>query len=513
VADSLKALEHLALMSDSATTAGDSIIFTLGPGPVNLFAPFSNVKCSFAAYKNGGLYFGNDRGSLSLLLNDISRSLETNEKFNRYALQNFPDKVNLLVYVVPSVETETVKEFLGFKEVDRGNEFTGFNHASFTMVNDAEHFRFRFQLEKSSESTGSEPAVLWTVRLNAPSAMPPQEFVNHNTGEREIVVQDEQNNLYLLNAKGQIIWKKQLNEKIEGGIHMVDAFRNNKYQMVFNTGNYLHLIDRKGNYPDGYPVKLPAASTAPLSVFDYENDRNYRLFIPCRDKAIYNYTISGAQQQGFEPVRTDNHVKLPVQYIKIGMNDYLVAVDDEGKIYTFSRKGAPRISLRNRCVAGCTAFFTDGGANLNTSYLVYVDDKNGIINKISFTDKKEIVRLPSGCGNCDVKFSLIDDNRHMDVVITGPQGISGYDLSGSLLFHRDSEHELNKGDVYNDETHSVVLAFSQEAGLVDQFGLLRQKAATYKATAMPLVCDLFNDTRKYLVTVDGDRISCRSLDQ
>src|SRR5690606_8602915 len=109
--------------------------------------------------------------------------------------------------------------------------------------------------------------------------MQPYGFVNHNTKENELIIQDEANILYLINAKGTILWKKQLNEKITSPIYMVDAVKNKKYQMLFSTKHHIHLIDRNGKYLNNYPAKLPAEATSPLSLLDYDNDKDYRLFI------------------------------------------------------------------------------------------------------------------------------------------------------------------------------------------------------------------------------------------
>ncbi len=63
--------------------------------------------------------------------------------------------------------------------------------------------------------------------------------------------------------------------------------------MLFSTRNYLYLVDRMGNFVERYPVKLRSPATCGVSVFDYDNTRDYRLFIACEDKKIYAYTKEG----------------------------------------------------------------------------------------------------------------------------------------------------------------------------------------------------------------------------
>ena len=50
------------------------------------------------------------------------------------------------------------------------------------------------------------------------------------------------------------------------------------------TANHIHLIDRNGNYVEKYPVKLRSPATNGLAVFDYDKNRDYRMFIAGSDR-------------------------------------------------------------------------------------------------------------------------------------------------------------------------------------------------------------------------------------
>jgi hypothetical protein len=341
--------------------------------------------------------------------------------------------------------------------------------------------------------------------------MPAQTFLNHTTKENELAIQDNNKDLYLINAKGTILWKKKLNEKISSKIFTVDIFKNNKYQLLFSSENYLHLIDRNGNYVQGYPVKLPSASTSELSVIDYDNDKDYRLFIACKNKTIYNYSIFGIKQEKFNPVRTEAEVNLPIQYAKVGLSDYLIAIDKEGKIYTFSRKGEGRIGLKNKTIENCSAFYTDATNNINSTYIIYVDDKNNLLNKISFSDKKVVEKLNTTIESASVKFIQEDDKKTTDIIITKPNAIFAYNLNGNLLFEKVIDSELNETDFYSSESQSLFLSFSrnkQELIIVDQ---LKQKTKSIQASALPLLSDLFNNNKKYMIVTNGNQINCVAL--
>ena len=79
---------------------------------------------------------------------------------------------------------------------------------------------------------------------------------NHRSGTKDIIVQDKDNTIHLISAGGKIKWSRSLESKILGDISQIDAYKNNKYQMVFNTKSKLHIVDILGNEIDDFPIKF-----------------------------------------------------------------------------------------------------------------------------------------------------------------------------------------------------------------------------------------------------------------
>jgi len=146
---------------------------------------------------------------------------------------------------------------------------------------------------KFKEEAREESNTEWETLLDTVAAIKPFFFTNHTTGAKEIFIQDLNNNAYLVNAAGRVLWKVPLRERITGTVYMIDFYRNGKYQILFSGKNYLHLLDRNGNYVERYPVKLRSPATNSLALFDYDNDRNYRLLIAGEDKMVYAYDKNG----------------------------------------------------------------------------------------------------------------------------------------------------------------------------------------------------------------------------
>lgn len=513
VNDTLKAAENLKYMSDSILRKDSLIIYRINDSlqkPLQLFIPLSVNPTNYAVIYRSHIYFAGQSEELRTLINDISnnRLLISNSSFASYSNQNFPDKFNYLSYCSPNLIPENISSFFNFNLPEKDNPFANFRHCSFSAGKHNTTFKYRFHLMYETENINKEQNVLWTLNLDNASSLSPHGFVNHITGENEIIVQDDNNVLYLINAKGTVLWKKNLNEKILSTIHTVDIYKNNKFQLLFNTKTQLHLIDRNGNYVESYPVKLPAEAGSELSLFDYENDKDYRIFIPCKNNSIYNYSIRGTLQDKFATVKTEAEVNLPVQYVKVGASDYLAAIDVEGKIYTFSRRGAGRIGLRNRTNVNCTHFFVDAGNSVSSTRLVYLDDKNGLINKISFDDKKEIVKLNADIEDAHSNFALVDDNRSMDLIVTKGKIFRAYNFTGNIITEQTNAFSLSETKYYHDESHSVFYSLSEDKKELAVFNQINNRTKTFKATALPLISNLFKDNKKYLIITNGAQLTC-----
>ncbi len=142
------------------------------------------------------------------------------------------------------------------------------------------------------------------------------------------------------------MWKVPLKEKINGTVYMVDYYRNGKYQLLFSGTNNLHLIDRNGNYVERYPVRLRSPATNSLALFDYDNNKNYRLLIAGEDKLVYTYDRTGSVVKGWEPFRTAGYVTAEAGFYKVSGKDYIV-VADESSIYLLDRSGKIRLRLND----------------------------------------------------------------------------------------------------------------------------------------------------------------------
>lgn len=184
-----------------------------------------------------------------------------------------------------------------------------------------------------------ETQLLWKIQLDSAIYSMPYVVENTETKEKEIIVQDNSNKLYLISSSGKLLWKTQINGKIISDIYQVDYYKNGQLQFLFNTANQLYLMDRNGQMMPRYPIRLSTNATCGLALFDYDQDKNYRIFISCINKSIFGYDISGRPLDGWNPKADIGILSYPIQHVLVEGKDYLFVNNTNGDFYFFNRRG------------------------------------------------------------------------------------------------------------------------------------------------------------------------------
>ncbi|WP_298530362.1 ribonuclease HII [uncultured Algibacter sp.] len=183
------------------------------------------------------------------------------------------------------------------------------------------------------------------IKLSADILTNPQFVTNHITKQKEIVVQDVTNNLYLISNKGKILWKKQLQGALLGKVEQIDMYKNGRLQLAFATKNRVYVIDRNGKDVAPFPLKFNDAISQPLAVFDYEKRKNYRLMVT-QGNSVLMYNTKGEIVKGFGFKSANNAIISQPKHFRIGSKDYIV-LKTVNKIYILDRIGKTRIKTNS----------------------------------------------------------------------------------------------------------------------------------------------------------------------
>lgn len=271
-------------------------------------------------------------------------------------------------------------------------------------------------------------STLWETQLDTTFSGRPWLVKNHKTKGLDIFLQDDANTIYLISSTGTVFWKRKLNEKIIGDVQQIDALKNGKLQLVFNTSSSLYVIDRNGNDLAPFPVKFPAKATNAVRVFDYENTRDYRMLVACADKRIYNYTVKGQMVDGWKKPQTSDLVLAQLQHTVVAGKDYLIAADRSGKTCITDRQGAIRLNLKEELNPYVKQIFIENGKDLSHTLIISCDSL-GNISRLSLSDELERIHFRDFQETPGFEYYDLDgDNQHEFIFL---------DTKNLMAFHED----------------------------------------------------------------------------
>ena len=293
-------------------------------------------------------------------------------------------------------------------------------------------------------------ASLVETKLDTTFTFKPQKVTNHLTKQNEIILQDDATNLYLMNTGGEILWKRNIGEKILGTIQQVDCYKNGKLQFLFNTATKLYLVDRNGGDVKGFPVTIAGRASSGLNLMDYENNKNYRILIPLSNGKILNYDISGALVKGFEFSGMPSQVQTPITYLSFDKKDYLVVVDVQGNIKIMGRKGEEKAKIKGKVPASTKNDFVILKGKTFEKSAVMNTDNSGTLTILYFDGSSQKISFKS----CETshKWYYVDVNgdKAEDVVILDNNTIEAYQMNKNDLFSIETAEAETKGNLYFD---------------------------------------------------------------
>lgn len=308
---------------------------------------FTAVDCKYLCFYDNYLIFADNELALKNYIHDLvlSATLSKDTYFKRFNEQmasrsnfyfyiNWTKAFNLAPYYLSEEATSYLKEY---EQSVRKFYALGWQigaNSGALLNNMYLHF---------DPTIKEAPQTEWQSKLDTTISIKPQIVTNHDDrANKEVLVQDHKNNLYLINKEGVRLWKVQLSDPIMSEVYQVDYYRNGKLQYLFNTKNKLYLIDRNGNNVTNFPVNFRSPATNGIAVFDYDNNKNYRFFIACENKQTYAYDKTGKVLSGWQAGKTDSEVKTPLQHFRIDGKDYIVC-NDRYNTYILNRRGDVRV--------------------------------------------------------------------------------------------------------------------------------------------------------------------------
>ncbi|WP_240964587.1 ribonuclease HII [Flavivirga algicola] len=282
-------------------------------------------------------------GNTEILQNIIANyqnKTTLNEKTYFQDIKKHLSDASSLMHVIDPVSLKAVIN----KNLKDNSDYNikGYNASALQFIYETNFAHVNGIIKKSkSRALQNSVSEELNIKLDTDLLTNPQFVKNHITKQKEIVVQDINNHLYLISNKGKILWKKQVQGPIIGTIEQIDIYKNGRLQLTFATPNRVYVIDRNGNNVGPFPIKFNSAITQPLAVYDYDKNKNYRLLIT-QSKNVSMYNVKAQTVSGFTFKSANNTIICQPRHFRIGSKDYIV-FKTQNKLYILDRTGKTRV--------------------------------------------------------------------------------------------------------------------------------------------------------------------------
>lgn len=317
--------------------------------------------------------FAQSKTALRVLINDyeFGRTLQSRVHFEELSA-SLNNRSNALIYFDLSKSITSFDRIIGDplqNEISDAEELLNGLGYLMIQIEAKESFAYTNAILQTVEEKSADATTYWTVQLDTALHFGPVPVVNHMTQQKEILAQDINNQLYLISTDGRVLWKKAIDGPIQGEIHQIDGYRNDKLQYVFNTAEKMYFVDRNGDDVGAFPIDLPNTATAPMAVLDYDKNRNYRFLVPCGSQ-LYNYDIDGVEVSGWEYKKESGNIVAQPQLFQVGNMDFIFIRHDGNRVRALNRKGQNRLTFDPTDELSSNRFYLIRGNNVQNSRAV-----------------------------------------------------------------------------------------------------------------------------------------------
>lgn len=304
----------------------------------------------------------------------------------------------------------------------------------------------------------------YAVQIRFPFILTSKPFgvKNHNNKSIEFVVQDEQNNFYLLSSSLDTLWNIALENKIVSNIFQVDYYKNNKLQYLFATENNIHIIDRTGAYVSGYPFNLPDKSRIMfLSLIDYDGSKHYRILATNSERKHFMFDKLGKNMEGWNPRELNNDPVAKPFHMRVRNFDVLVFVYKNGIIELLNRRGKSKTGFPLNLDKNIgEEIFVEKEASLSSTFLTVLSEDGELIKfnlNGKIKDRKQLFR-----NSTNDKFQLVvsSDKRIFVILRIDENQVSILDADGKEKYVHNYPLSSFSAQYYNFSPLNQVLVLT-----------------------------------------------------
>lgn len=342
---------------------------------------------------------------------------------------------------------------------------------------------------------------------------PPQVVSGINKNKKQIAVLTEKGQLNMYDSQGRLLWNFKSSGPPSSPIIEVDYQRNGKTHYLIATKQHMHILGPEGKEVKGSPIKLPAPVLGEISVFDYDNNKDYRLLYTATNHQIYNITLKGVELPDWQKPKVNGNGN--ISFYRTNGKDYLVYQYKDEALRIFDRRGKERIKISNQVTFSEKSTLFENKTNskgifltiTKTGELVYINS-DGLISKSYFG---KFDNNPWFC------YTDFDADGSMDFIFAGKDKIVAYNRMKEVITSKAvKDGLLGIPFVYSSSSKDTWI-FARNArndeiiGLHNSGRTLNNK--NIKSDTDPIVFNPGGSLKEILVTTKKGKLVLTSLDR
>ena len=382
-----------------------------------------DISTNYATLIDNSLVITKSVSQIKKIINSerINDNLNSNSKYLNFKNQKSKKYSFLWVNNTNSLESIQKNSNLIESEVYPFISFSGVINQNIALLD--------FYFSKAKETKESKDVYTeFFLTFDNEIITDPIWIKNHTNNQYDFIFQDSENYLYYYSNKGNLYWKKKIDEKIIGDIKQIDTYKNGRLQISFRTENKFYVLDRNGKEVEKLSFKIDSGEiNNPVSIFDYEKNRNYR-FLFANDNTIKMFDSNGKRVSGFKPDLFDSRIINSPTHIRIDGKDFIIVQLENNDLKILDRRGRDRIKIDEKIQFSENSIF---------SYLKTFTTTDNLGNLIQINMDGELLKK-----NLNLSFDNLIDIKNDNLVYLSENNLSIKGINVKLPFGRYSKPKI-----------------------------------------------------------------------
>ncbi len=405
--------------------------------PTLFGSAFSYVSGNYYIITDECVIFGNTPLSLKNYLSSrlSGKTLSTNENYKAFA-DNVSEQSSLCLYVNIRKSAELIKPVLS-AELEKTldvltPQLRNFQAFAIQITPEKDLFYTNVYLKYNPSYKDENPAV-WETAVDSTVIFPPIFVVNAADSHSYVVIVDQLNHLYLIDAMGRICWTYKASEPILGQVQVIEKSQSRETQLLFNTQHQLVLLDMQGKFAKNFPVVTRFPANSAVTAIDYDHKGDYRLFWVSDDHKLSNFSLSGKPTTGWVPPSIGAYVNKEISHVRLFEKDYIIVTDVNGICHFYDRKGRPAFNPPSTefIRANNSTFFVFEDAKRSR---IITTDRKGRIIRIAPDGNWESINLKEFSPEHTFRYDDFDGNEIKDYIYIDSNSVTVFDVNKHNIF-------------------------------------------------------------------------------